>query len=90
MTVPAGEYRLGTFSLAFDDPGGGPRWSFIFSDDGGTHDYKWYRVEKGGTVEIDPVGKLVLQTGVEESRKVHLRPAMTLTFSPGSTPATGS
>jgi hypothetical protein len=69
VTVPAGEYRLGTLSLSFDDPGGGPRWSFIFSDNGGTSDHKWYRVEKGRTVEIDPVGKLVLETSLENQEK---------------------
>jgi hypothetical protein len=65
ITVPSGEYRIGTLTLAFDDPAGGPRWSFIFSDDGGKQDYKWYPVEKNCTVEIDPVGLLVLQTGVD-------------------------
>ena len=69
MTVPAGEYRLGTLSLSFDDPQGGPRWSFIFSDNGGTSDHKWHRVEKGSTLEIDPVGKLVLQTSLEDEAK---------------------
>ena len=89
VTVPAGEYRLGTVSLSFDDPQGGPRWSFIFSDNGGTSDHKWYRVEKGGTVEIDPIGKLVLQTSLEDrskelsGRRRHPAPAQALT------PATG-
>jgi hypothetical protein len=68
-TVPSGEYRVNTLTLAFDDPEAGPRWCFIFSDDGGTHDYKWYRVGKNGTVEIDPVGKLELQTGVQEKSR---------------------
>ncbi len=47
VTIPAGEYRLGTLSLSFDDPGAGPSWSFVFSDNGGTNDHKWYRVAKG-------------------------------------------
>ena len=87
--MPAGEYRLGTLTLAFDDPGGGPRWSFIFSDDGGTREYKWYRVEKDGTLEIDPVGKLVLETGVEDHGK-SVSAGDDISFSPGSTPAAGS
>ena len=66
ITVPAGEYRIGTVTLAFDDPGDGPRWSFIFSDDGGTREYKWLRVDKDCTLEIDPVGQLVMETGVDE------------------------
>jgi hypothetical protein len=69
MIVPVGEYRLGKLTIAFEDPGGGPKWSFIFSDDGGTRDYKWYGVEKDRTLEIDPAGQLVLQTGVEEPGK---------------------
>jgi hypothetical protein len=68
MTVPAGEYRLGTLSLSFDDPQGGSRWSFIFSDNGGTADHKWHRVQKGSTVEIDPVGKLILATGLKDAQ----------------------
>ncbi len=71
-------------------PTAGRRWSFIFSDDGGTHDYKWYRVAKNGTVEIDPVGKLVLQTGVQDKSQLRLRRAMISTFSPGSLPAAAS
>jgi hypothetical protein len=69
MTVPAGEYRLGTVSVSFDDPQGGPRWSFIFSDNGGTSDHTWHRVQKGSTIEIDPVGKLLLQTSLEDAEK---------------------
>ena len=34
-TVPAGEYRLGTVTMALDDPKTGQRWSFVFSDGGG-------------------------------------------------------
>ena len=69
VTVPAGEYRLGTLSVSFDDPQGGARWSFIFSDNGGTSDRKWYNVLKGRTVLIDPVGKLLLQTSLEDQEK---------------------
>jgi hypothetical protein len=69
VTVPAGEYRVGTVIVALEDPGGGPRWSFIFSDDGARPGHKWYRVESGGTVEIDPVGKLEMQTGLEVEAK---------------------
>ena len=69
VTVPAGEYRLGTLALSFADPHGGPKWSFIFSDNGGRPEHTWYKIEKGQTVEIDPVGKLVLETGVEEKDK---------------------
>ena len=41
-TVPAGEYRLGTVTVALDDPKTGQRWSFVFSDGG-------RRASPGGT-----------------------------------------
>jgi hypothetical protein len=55
-TVPVGEYRLGTVTVAFDDPQGGQRWSFVFSDNGAKGAPKWYKVEKDSTVRIDPIG----------------------------------
>jgi hypothetical protein len=69
VTVPAGEYRVGTLTLALEDPSGGPRWSFIFSDNGGKPDHRWYKVGKRAAVEIDPVGVLEMQTGVEADAK---------------------
>jgi hypothetical protein len=66
VTLPPGDYRLGTLSFSFDDPAGGLNWSFVFSDDGGRPDHKWYNVEKGCTIEIDPVGKLLLETSLED------------------------
>ncbi|MFI5457339.1 MAG: hypothetical protein ACHRXM_17990 [Isosphaerales bacterium] len=69
VTVPAGEYRVGTLSLSFDDPDGGLGWSFIFSDSGAKSGHKWYQVDKGRSVEIDPVGRLVMETGVEQQGK---------------------
>jgi hypothetical protein len=64
-TVPIGEYRLGTVTCAFDDPAGGPRWNFVFSDIGRRGEPAWYKVEKDGTIAIDPVGALKLETGAE-------------------------
>jgi hypothetical protein len=55
-TVPVGEYRLGTVTIAYDDPQGGQRWSFIFSDNGAKGDFRWYQVEKEGAISIDPIG----------------------------------
>ena len=55
-SVPVGEYRLGTVTIALDDPEGGQRWSFIFSDNGAKGEPRWYKVEKDGTVAIDPIG----------------------------------
>jgi hypothetical protein len=69
VTVPIGEYRVGTLTFALEDPGGGPKWCFIFSDNGGKPDHTWYEVEKGGSVEIDPIGKLEMQVGLASDAK---------------------
>ena len=82
VTVPAGEYRVGTLTLAFDDPGGGPRWSFVFSDNGGKPDHKWYKVEREGAVVIDPVGTLELQTGLEVDTTKAIRAGIELPLQP--------
>jgi hypothetical protein len=63
--VPTGEYRLGTVTCAFEDPQGGPRWNFVFSDIGRRGEPPWYKVEQGGTVVIDPIGALEFKTGAE-------------------------
>jgi hypothetical protein len=68
-TVPVGEYRLGTVTAAFDDPEGGPRWSFIFSDNGAKGEPKWYKVEKDGHVPIDPIGTLAMELSLTEKVK---------------------
>jgi hypothetical protein len=63
--VPIGEYRLGTVTCAFEDAQGGPRWNFVFSDIDRRGAARWYKVEKGGTAAIDPIGTLEFQTGTE-------------------------
>jgi hypothetical protein len=55
-TVPVGEYRLGTVTVTLDDPQGGQRWSFVFSDNGAKGPPRWYKVEKDGAVAVDPIG----------------------------------
>jgi hypothetical protein len=69
MTVPAGDYRVSTVALALEDPAGGPRWSFIFSDNGGKSDLVWHKLQKGAALAIDPIGTLAIETGVEEEAK---------------------
>jgi catechol 2,3-dioxygenase-like lactoylglutathione lyase family enzyme len=64
-TVPIGEYRLGTVTCAFEDPAGGPRWSFVFSDIERRGEAVWYKVEKDGDVLIDAIGALKFETGAE-------------------------
>jgi hypothetical protein len=60
-SVPVGEYRLGTVTIALDDPKGGERWSFIFSDNGAKGPPRWYSVEKDRNVAIDPIGTLLFE-----------------------------
>jgi hypothetical protein len=60
--VPIGEYRLGTVTCAFEDVQGGPRWNFVFSDIGRRGEARWYKVEQGATVAIDPIGTLEFRT----------------------------
>jgi hypothetical protein len=62
-TVPVGEYRVHAVTLSLDDPGGGPRWGFVFSDDGGRSGQGWHKVEKGGAVVLDPIGTLDFRPG---------------------------
>jgi hypothetical protein len=66
-TVPVGEYRISTLTLSVADPGGGLPWSYVFSDNGGRPDQKWYKIERDGSVVIDPIGKIELLTGVGEN-----------------------
>jgi hypothetical protein len=67
-TVPIGEYRLGTVTSSFQDAQSGPRWNFVFSDIGRRGEARWYKVEQGGTVAIDPIGNLEFTTGTEGIR----------------------
>ena len=60
-SVPVGEYRLGTVTIALDDPKGGQRWSFVFSDNGARGEPRWYKVEKDAAVAIDPIGTPALR-----------------------------
>jgi hypothetical protein len=69
VTVPAGEYRVGSVWLILNDPGGGPRWNFTFSDDDGKRLYKWYKVDNGESIQIEAIGRLELETGVEFTGK---------------------
>jgi hypothetical protein len=68
-TVPVGEYRLGTVTVAIGDPGGGRRWSFVFSDNGAKADPKWYKVEKDARLTIDPIGTPSFEIKVIEDHK---------------------
>ena len=82
-TVPAGEYRLGTVTVALDEPTSGRRWSYVFSDGMPQGPTRWHKVEKDAAVVIDPIGapnfeiKLRDQTSVAKpGDDISLRPAL--------------
>lgn len=66
-TVPVGEYRISTLTLSIADSGGGLPWNYVFSDNGGRPEHKWYKIERDGSVVIDPIGKLELLTGLGDN-----------------------
>jgi hypothetical protein len=71
--VPAGEYRLGTVTLALDDVKTGQRWSFVFSDGGAKGQPRWFKVAKDAAVMIDPIGAPSFELTLRDQTKV-IRP----------------
>ncbi len=63
--VPAGDYRVSAVTVVLDDPAGGPRWTFVFSDQGRRGPPRWHTVAKDDTLVLDPVGALELRTGLD-------------------------
>ena len=85
--VPSGEYRLSAVTLALSDPAGGPRWTFVFSDQGRKGPPRWHAVPKDGTLTLDPVGKLDFRTGLGDAPGV--KPGGELEFQPALYTADG-
>jgi hypothetical protein len=81
-SVPVGEYRLGTVTISLDDPKGGPRWSFIFSDNGAKGDPRWYKVEKDATVAIDPIGTPLFEIDLRDKAARRTRPGEDVNLQP--------
>jgi hypothetical protein len=82
-TVPAGEYRLGTLNLALDDSTTRQRWSFVFAAEGSRGQPRWYKVDRGAIVTIDPVGTPVFELILKDHKTtscpgddVSLQPAL--------------
>ncbi|MGO9463646.1 MAG: hypothetical protein ACLQIB_29650 [Isosphaeraceae bacterium] len=70
-TVPVGDYRLGLVTVSLNETEGGDnRWSFLFSSNGAKGDPRWYKVEKDGTVTIDPIGTLSFEVSLSEQAGV--------------------
>jgi hypothetical protein len=72
-TVPAGDYRLGTVTMALDDAKTGQRWSFVFSDGGAKGQPRWFKVAKDAAVTIDPIGTPSFELTLRDQTKV-IRP----------------
>jgi hypothetical protein len=81
-SVPIGEYRLGTVTVALDDPRGGEGWSFIFSDNGARGEPRWYKVEKGGSVAIDPIGTPLFEIDLRDEASKRPRPGDDVNLQP--------
>ena len=64
-TLPAGDYRLNVVALTLKDAHGGQPWSFVFSDGGSDRPPRWHKVEHGGTLTLDPLGKLDFVVGLD-------------------------
>jgi hypothetical protein len=80
VTVPVGEYRVGTLVVVFEDRSVGADRTFVSAAEGARGEPRWYQVGKGGTVSIDPIGKLAFTTGaVREVRPgddLRIQPAL--------------
>ena len=80
-TVPVGEYRVSAAALALDDPAGGPRWNFVFSDNQTGEAHRWFKLEKDAKLAIDPLEKFDFSTGPYETDG-KCRAGQDLTFQP--------
>jgi hypothetical protein len=80
-TLPTGEYRLSILTLTLTDSEGGPPWNYIFSDDGEPKKPRWYKLTKGGSQVIDPVGKIALRVCLADDDATY-RPGQTLSVQP--------
>jgi hypothetical protein len=66
VTLPVGEYRLSSVAATFDDPKGGPSWTFVFSDNLARGAPRWYRIEQDRETVIDPIGRLAMELSVAD------------------------
>jgi hypothetical protein len=80
-TLPVGDYRLSVLTLTLTGPEGGEAWNYVFADSGEENPYTWYKLAKGGRQAIDPIGKVVLRTGLADDETT-CRPGQTLGVQP--------
>ena len=69
-------------TIALDDPKGGQRWSFVFSDNGAKGDPRWYKVEKDGAVAIDPIGTPSFEISLSDNAAQRARPGDDVNLQP--------
>ncbi|HEV3340381.1 MAG TPA: hypothetical protein VG125_08485 [Pirellulales bacterium] len=81
VTAPIGEYRVSAVAVTLDDPAGGPRWNFVFSDNQPSDAKHWYSLERDATLAVDPLEKFDFSTGPSQSDG-KCRPGDDLTFQP--------
>ena len=62
-TAPIGEYRASALTVALEDPRGGQRWTFVFSDNQGQDAKRWYKLERDAELDIAPLEKFDFRTG---------------------------
>ncbi|HEX7375923.1 MAG TPA: hypothetical protein VF278_02370 [Pirellulales bacterium] len=80
-TVPIGEYRVSAVACTLDDPAGGARWNFVFSDNQGDDAKRWHELKKDGRLTIDPLEKIEFAAGQWQTGGT-CRPGDDLTFQP--------
>jgi hypothetical protein len=66
-TAPIGGYRVSAVAVTLDDPAGGPRWNFVFSDNQTGDAKRWYELERDATLAIDPLEKFDFSTGPSQT-----------------------
>jgi len=81
LTVPVGEYRISVLSLVLSDPASGPPWHFGFSELLRQPRWTWHKVEKGTTLDLDPLRGLELKAAIQEPSDER-KPGLPVTIQP--------
>ncbi len=69
-------------TISLDDPRGGQRWSFIFSDNGAKGEPRWYKVKKDGAVAIDPIGTPSFEISLNDKPAQRAKPGEDVNLQP--------
>ena len=71
--LPVGRYAASVLFVAIKPEGTDLAWEFTFSRNSGIREKDWLQVSEGKTVEIDPIGDLVMDVVVERSKRKETR-----------------